>query len=126
MCLFVCFFLALRPPLILSLQNKTVNKEKDKHAVLFCNVTGNPYPEVKWLINGEPTDAKLVRKSCNEQKSGYYFKNKNRTKLAICEVDLSYMGFYTCFIENRLGNDSRNVYLNVTGKLSNLFIHVCR
>ena len=96
--------------------SKTVNKDVSQELTLFCNVTGNPYPKVKWLASGIPPEPGLERSSCNAQKKGYYYKNKERTKLLICELDISDAKFYTCSVENRLGRDNRSVYVNVIGK----------
>jgi hypothetical protein len=90
---------------------------------LFCNVTGNPYPKVRWLLkNGEPVKDELVGSSCGRQKKGYYYKNEERTKLLICDVDLTDIGFYTCAIQNKLRNDSKKVYVNVIGKFNTCMI----
>ena len=112
------FYLALRRPVILDLQNKTVNQHTSQEAVLFCNVTGNPFPKVTWLRNGKPTGATLVRKSCLGQKHGYYYKNEEHTKLVICESGYQDTGFHTCAIENQVGRHSKDVFLNVTSKLT--------
>ena len=113
------WFSALRPAVILELRNKTVNKDKVNELTLFCNVTGNPYPKVRWLLkNGEPVKDELVGSSCGRQKKGYYYKNEERTKLLICDVDLTDIGFYTCAIENKLRNDSKKVYVKVIGKFN--------
>ena len=113
----LCFsFSALRPPVILGLSNQTVDQDKVSETALFCNVTGNPYPKVRWLSNGEPIRKVLVRPSCDKQQKGYYYKNKEHTVLTICEVDTTHTGLYTCVVGNQLGNDSRDVYLNVIGK----------
>ena len=105
----------------MDLQNQTVNQHTSKEAVLFCNVTGNPYPNVTWLRNGIPTGATLVRESCVGQKYGYYYKNKEHTKLVICDSTYLDTGFYTCAVETPEGKDSKDVFLNVTSKFKTLF-----
>ena len=95
--------------------NTTVNKDVSQELTLFCNVTGNPYPKVKWLTSGNPPEPGLERSSCDALKKGYYYKNRERTKLLICELDSSDAKFYTCSVENLLGSDNRRVYLNVIG-----------
>ena len=84
-------------------------------------MTGNPYPKVTWLRNGIPTGATLVRESCVGQKYGYYYKNKEHTKLVICDSTFLDTGFYTCAVENSVGKDSKDVFLNVTSKFEALF-----
>jgi hypothetical protein len=109
---------------ILDLQNQTVDqdKDKDKETVLFCNVTGNPYPKVIWLRNSKPVEAKTIKSlNCVDQKSGYYYKDKEHTQLAICVPKISYKGFYTCVVENQIGSNRRDVYLNVVGKFETYY-----
>ena len=108
------------------MENQTVNQHKSKEAVLFCNVTGNPYPKVTWLRNGIPTGATLVRESCVGQKYGYYYKNKEHTELVICDRTYLDSGFYTCAVENSVGKDSKDVFLNVTSKFkASFFVLFC-
>ena len=112
----VLLFSGLRVPVILEFNNATVNKDVNRESTLFCNVTGNPYPKVKWLVSGIPPEPGLERSNCDGQQKGYYYKNKERTKLLICDLDISDAKFYTCSVENLLGSENRSVYHNVIGK----------
>ena len=104
----------------MKLQNRTVlqSEKEESEVVLFCDVEGNPFPNITWVRNGTKTVAKpLLAQSCSTQVPGYYYKNKERTKLTICKPRMEHTGFYTCSIKSQLGSDSRKVYLDVTGKL---------
>ena len=108
------FILVLRPTKIFSLRNETVTESpRLKSVELFCNISGNPLPEVTWLKNDKifkPTD--LTEDNCKSIQPGYYHY-KNPYKLIICKPRRIDTGFYTCLAKNQLANASRKAYLNV-------------
>ena len=109
------FILVLRPTTIFSLRNETVTESPDTIAVeLFCNISGNPLPEVTWLYNDEtfePTD--LAENNCKNIQHGYFHYKNVPHKLIICKPHQKDTGFYSCLAKNQLANASMKAYLNV-------------
>ena len=116
---FCVFILALRPATIVGLRNETVTYGIDNSVDLFCDVSGNPAPQVTWFKSGESLEPnRLTADDCETIETGYYYYNHDlqRTKLVICKPEVIHKGHYTCLAKNQLGNENRTAYLNVLCK----------
>ena len=104
-CCIICemYFVAF-PPEILEEPKDTVTIE-GKLALLTCRVFGAPKPLVRWIRN-------------DQELTGGRYKVLDNGDLEIRSVSFSDMGSYTCFAQNKFGNDSRTGKLVVKGILA--------
>ena len=93
---FLSFFLV--PAKILHFQNVTI--EEGKNALLECKVEGNPTPLVTWI-----------------GQYGAVLQNRtSKTSLEVPNVSRDKKGNYKCTASNGLGNQTKEVYLDVQCK----------
>uniref|UniRef100_A0A8C0VAP8 Neural cell adhesion molecule 2 n=1 Tax=Cyanistes caeruleus TaxID=156563 RepID=A0A8C0VAP8_CYACU len=95
------------PPAIILLQ-KSFNATADRGeaVTLFCRATGSPPPEISWYRNG-----KLI-----EENEKYVLRGSN-TQLTIRDIKNIDAGPYICNAKNKAGNDKKQTFLQVFGKL---------
>ncbi|XP_014204704.1 titin [Copidosoma floridanum] len=73
-----------------------------------CRVTGRPYPEVTWYINGSPVN--------NDATHKILVNESGSNSLMITNVDRSDGGIVTCVARNKAGETSFQCNLNVIEK----------
>jgi len=98
-------------------------------AVLFCEVFGNPDPEITWFFYKDGTGKrKRVNKGgshlngnlddCKNRHSGYFFLRGNDPKhLVICNPDFEkHQGKYHCHASNIAGKMEKYASVNIESK----------
>ena len=111
------YLLALRPAVILGLENKTAAYPQNYSVVMFCNVSGNPPPQVSWSFQGRQLTLRKLNAArvCDQFESGYYYY-KTQSRLVVCKPHAYHSGPYTCFAENRQRKENRTAILYVSGR----------
>ena len=71
-------------------------------ATFYCQATGYPIPDLKWILNGKAIE-----------ENGNRIKIIKNTGLQISDLRKSDAGEVTCVAESVLGGDSSNARLNV-------------
>ena len=99
---------------------------KGQYALLRCNVTGNPTPNITWFRNDEEIEISGIVKNCKQRKNGFYGMEREsgsrdvhqQTSLLVCSASHSEnTGSYKCQAKNSEGTGSAETYLNVLGEL---------
>lgn len=120
----LCFISELVKPKVLISSNTTI--DKGQHALLRCNVTGNPTPNITWFRNDKEIEMSAMVKNCKQRKNGFYGMKPresgsrgthSQTSLFVCSASHSKnTGSYKCLAKNSEGMASAETYLNVLGE----------
>ena len=109
----IWFFIAEKPEIVSFCETKTPNCSEMKEATqfetirLFCNLYAFPEAEVAWYVRGlnKPIDTHQNR-----------MQNFRNGFLVIHNLRRKDTGWFRCFANNTVGNDSAMVYLRVKGE----------
>ena len=114
----IWFFIAAKPEIVSFCENKTANCSEMKEATQFetirllCNFYAYPDAEVMWYVRG-------LNKSGPDQQidthQNHMWNIRNGT-LVIQNLRRNDTGWFRCFANNTVGNDSAMVYLRVKGE----------
>ena len=93
-----CWLFTDQPEITLNPLN--VTKVEGENVTLTCNVTGNPEPNISWVVKWSSIDT--------DNSHGIDFSN-DREKMTIMNVRRTDSGEYQCMATNNLGNGSSQV-----------------
>lgn len=113
---------ACRPSIVYPSTSTTL-RSADTNITLSCQVTGNPLPEVNWVLNGQIIDQSY--KYQGEMK--YYFvesrlESSTWVNLTIVEAGSTDNGEYLCVAKNAGGVEERNLTLVVTHTVHDVIV----
>ena len=93
-----CWLFTDQPEITLNPLN--VTKAEGENVTLTCNATGNPEPNISWIVKWS---------SINTNYSHGTDFSKDRQEMTIMNVRRTDSGEYQCMATNNLGNDSSQV-----------------
>ena len=129
--IFIYVFIALKAPNITKdIPNVTVLQEpQGGNLELFCDVTGNPKPIIRWYFykngKGDPLEVNKQKynlggnkDNCRSRTKGYYFLQPDDARaLVICTPEFEHhQGKYLCHAKNTAGEQSKSAFVNVESK----------
>uniref|UniRef100_A0A0N5BTT6 Down syndrome cell adhesion molecule-like protein Dscam2 n=1 Tax=Strongyloides papillosus TaxID=174720 RepID=A0A0N5BTT6_STREA len=97
-------FDVLIPPMITGPSFRTIDNPINQPTTLNCNISGFPYPEIEWYLDGV---------ELSEEAQGYEIINNGKT-LYIPVTESIHKGRYTCKGYNKIGNIEADYLLQVT------------
>ncbi|KAJ8728637.1 hypothetical protein PYW07_006333 [Mythimna separata] len=80
-----------------------IRKKDGEEVRISCDVTGEPFPAVKWLLNDTKIETSAKMRIASDHSLSF-------------KVTPAHMGYYTCEAENKLNKVKRTVFLNVLEK----------
>ena len=117
--LILFFFPEVFPPSILQFKNQSVYRRTI--VTLYCNISANPAPSVKWYKGSQSLEGKIEELnrflSCGSLVQDFYRVKGEAGELVICKPENAlHTGFYTCIAANRRGKSNATAFLDVLGK----------
>uniref|UniRef100_A0AC35G417 Ig-like domain-containing protein n=1 Tax=Panagrolaimus sp. PS1159 TaxID=55785 RepID=A0AC35G417_9BILA len=89
---------SVRTPPTISPSQVSFNHVLGDSVVLPCEVEGEPWPDIKWYLNGEPAPGEV---------------DKNDGSLIMDDISLNHRGEYKCTAKNDVGTDEISMNLTV-------------
>ena len=122
--LILFFFPEVFPPSILQFKNQSAYRRAI--VILYCNISANPAPSVKWYKGSQSLAGEIEELnrfvSCASLVQDFYRVKGEAGRLVICKPESAHhTGFYTCIAANRRGKSNATAFLDVLGKLLFLF-----
>ncbi|VDN60787.1 unnamed protein product [Dracunculus medinensis] len=99
--------LSKMPKFLQKLQD-TIVKNNEDHAILTCQIIGEPHPVVQWLFNG-----KAITDDTNIRIRSF---DDNVCVLEVSRVTPKYCGIYTAVAHNIYGDAYSNAQLTISGQ----------
>lgn len=94
----------------ITIRPEIIEKRAGETAVIRCEASGHPKPEIKWIHNGQP----LSESPMNNRRS------VSSNSITIADLAKSDTGNYGCNATNSVGYDYQDVYINVLSMFENI------